>query len=467
MTTRPHTDTLTTYALNASKACTVYKPESHEELSELVSTLSGRGEPVSIVGGRNSFGDVFFPSGPTAIDISAMPAGVIIDNNAATATVECGVRSIHLADKLQQAGYYLPAQSGSYWNTPGGDISANVNGKDSWKHGNFYHQVNSLTVMLPTGEIITVDKKSPQLFNTIVGGLGLGGIILSAVLHLKKQPANALLCHTIATQNLAETIQTLKNLNPATIDFAYAWVDALPKGKTMGRAIIETATFTNGHQHVASYKPGLLSKSDNWFWTLIRTGRQVAHLTHTDKQLLSCFNYLRYQYLSKNNSNPVYKDYTTYQYPISNILPNWNKQFAPGGMHEIHCLFSFEKFEQAFLQLVNVCNKYGIYPELCAIRRHIPDNGYLSFSGDGLSVTINYDRNERKSEQLYKLERELAATVIKNEGKIYLAKFPYLLADEVAAMYPLFTEFKKIKQQVDPAGIFKTTNWLRWHNANA
>ncbi|HRG87900.1 MAG TPA: FAD-binding protein [Chitinophagales bacterium] len=466
MTKRPHIETLTTYALNANKPCTVYKPASQQELSNILSGLYSKGEPVSIIGGRNSFGDVFFPAGHTAIDVSDMPTGITINNNTATAMVDCGVKAIDLADKLQQSGYYLPAQSGSYLNTPGGDISANVNGKDSWKHGNFYHQVNSLTIMLASGNTVTVDKSSPELFNTITGGLGMGGIILSAVLQLKKQPANALLCQTIASNNLDETIHTLKNLQPATTDFAYAWVDALAKGKTLGRAIVETATFATTHGQVITHKPGLLSKSDDWFWKMIRTGRQVAHVTRTDKQLLSCFNYLRYQYLKANNHRPVYKDYITYQYPISNILPNWNKQFAPRGMQEVHCLFGFEKFEQAFLQLVNVCNKHGIYPELCAIRRHIPDNGYLSFSGDGLSVTINYDRNGRGDEQLYKLERELAATVIKNEGKIYLAKFPYLLADEVAAMYPYFAQFKKVKQQIDPAGFFKTTIWNRLNNTS-
>lgn len=84
------------------------------------------------------------------------------------------------------------------------------------------------------------------------------------------------------------------------------------------------------------------------------------------------------------------------------------------------------------------------------------DDGYLSFSGEGLSFTINYDRNNRTDKQLNLLERALVATVIKFGGKIYLSKFPYITAEECDAMYKDLSKAKQVKQQIDPNNVFAT-----------
>jgi decaprenylphospho-beta-D-ribofuranose 2-oxidase len=456
---------LQTYALNEGKRCNIHTPASVEDLSLLLKNFQKEERSFSLLGGRNSFGDVFIPSGNDAVDLTGLPKRISL--NQGTVTVDAAVNSFELWRYLKGSDFYIPAQAGSYLNTLGGDISANVNGKDSWKRGNFYNNIISIKVLLASGEIMEVNKHEPELFNSVVGGLGLIGIILSAELKLQPKISDKLLCRRIATRNISETIVCFKELQEDQIDFAYAWTDCLAKGKDFGRSVINTARFVEGN-NFSDAGPStegsetIFGLKDDLFWGGIRNTWGLLQKIKLDTPVMKAFNSLRYSYLKRKADSEVIKNYSEYQFPVWNVLPNWNKRFIPRGMQELQCLFGFETFEAALRQLIKQCHKHGVCPELCAIKRHKPDNSFLSFSGDGLSCTINYDRNNNTDKELYTLERELIETVIKFGGKVYLAKFPYLNREELRAMYPAFDKFRKIKLQYDPRLVLMSAAWQRW-----
>ncbi len=456
------TEFISTYVYNAGKTCTVYTPQSVSELSALLQRLKQEGNSASILGGRNSFGDVFLPASNECIDISGLNRSIAFSES--SVRVGSGVRSFELLEQLLERDLYLPAMTGSYLNTIGGDISANVNGKDSWKTGNYYYNIESVQLMCADGTIARISNKDAELFNAVVGGLGVAGIILEAELKLIKRESNNVLCQRIVTRNINDTIRAFEALKVEGVDFAYAWVDGISKGANFGKGAVEIAKFVDGPRDI-----GLIGRVDNkkvyglkdsFFWGAIRGGWKVAHKLGLDKAAFAAFNSMRYSWL-KNATNMETKPFSTYQFPIAGLLPNWNKRFIPNGLQEIQCFFSFAVFEEAFRKLVECCSRFDVYPELCAIRRLKADDAYLSFSGDGLCVTIDYDCNNRDPEKLYKMQRALAETVIKYSGKIYLSKFPYLTAEECAAMYPKINAFKEVKKQLDPNGVFQSAASVR------
>lgn len=445
------------YGYNARKQATVVTCNSYGELAALVCNATGDGSGISILGGRNSFGDVFIPAANRAVDVSGFDKILHFDAEQHTITVQCGVRAHTLSLWAMQHGYYLPATSGSPYNTIAGDISSNINGKDSWKYGNYYYNVVSLKLMTAAGDIMTV-RKEDALFNAIAGGLGMLAIILEATLKLIPRKATAVETRRIVTRDLPGAIGVFKEIKEAETDFCYAWIDTTCAAGNLGRAIIETGRLTDKTvEGNTGYTPRthIAGVPEDTFWYLIRNTWSILQKAGIDRPAMQLLNSLRYNSLKRETHNHIVALYE-YQYPAMNAIPNWNKRFVKRGMQEIQCLFSIEVFETALRKVLSICNRHKLYPELCAIRKHKHDAAYLSFSGNGLSFTINYDRNNRSDEKLYRFEREVIAMVINYSGKIYLSKFPYISPEECKAMYPDMDKFTNSKKQIDPANIFAT-----------
>lgn len=446
------------YAYNAGKEAKVHYFNQLEELQTFVANVTKNGGALSIIGGRNSFGDIFIPKDENVIDFTAFDKILAFDTDTGEVTVQAGTRTNTLTSFLLSKGYYLPSCAGSLSNTVAGDISSNINGKDSWKYGNYYHNVVSFKLLKADGEIVSVDKTNPELFNSVIGGLGTLGIITEVTLATHKISSTNLIKTTKVTSSIRETIETFSNLNVSDTDFCYAWVDAVGANR-IGRSVIETAKFSNDGSTASDIgeltaKNTIYGLPDDLFWWVIRNTWGTFQKIGVDRLALKTLNGLRYNKIKGKAGQEKQVPFSNYQFPMMNELPNWNKRFIKRGVQEIQCLFSFANFEQAFHELMRVCKKHGMYAELCAIRGHKKDDGYLSFANDGLSVTVNYDRNNRSDEKLHIFEREIVATVIKHQGRIYLSKFPYLTKEECAALYPDLQKLREVKATVDPTNVF-------------
>jgi len=455
-----HPHLIESYTRIAAKQCRVARPTSVEALSEIIAQLGRENRPLCMMGGGNSFGDVFIPRESTIIDCTGLHA--MLDHNATTGrtVVECGMRSGPLSAFLMQNGFYLTGSAGSLTNTVAGDMASNVNGKDSWKHGNFGSNVVAFDLLTARGETIHVDETNLALRNGVLGGLGMLGIITRIHLAPKVAPSDQLIVDRVVTASLRETINTFLELSDAACDFVYAWVDVLGSASTIGRAVIEKARFDgNSHAQVSANafqpKQSILGLSDDRFWAAYRGTQIMLRTIGMDRHVAQAVNTIHYQTSKLTAGKRAGVALASYQYPMLKTLPNWNKGISSKGMQEVQLLFGAQVFEAAFVEVQAILKKYGVYPLICAMRRHRADNGLLSFSGDGLSFTVNYDRISLKDDATcYRMERELMAAAITHSGKVYLSKFPYVTADECATMYPELNRMKALKAKLDPNNLF-------------
>lgn len=419
------------------------------------------------MGGGNSFGDVFLPHRQHVIDTSRLNQILHSDPDTGRTVVQCGVRSGTLSASLLAHGRYLPGSAGSLTNTVAGDVGSNVNGKDSWKFGSYASNVTSFKLMLANGETVHVDRKTPGLFWAVMGGLGMLGIVTEVELSTSEAKSAHLHVESEVTRNLSDTIRAFAALKDDEWDFAYAWVDALGTTATLGRGIIEKARFESDRRFRSlpndfATKKSILGLRDDDFWVIYRGVQRVLRGMRCDRevaQLVNALHYYRVRYAGSSRSGvPL----TTYQYPMLKALPNWNKGISELGMQEVQLLFREDIFEEAFLEVMSIMKKHRVYPLICAIRKHRPDEGLLSFSGDGLSFTVNYDRvSLLDTETCNRLERELMAAAIRHSGKVYLSKFPYMTPDECAAMYPAISRFKSLKSALDPGNLLASATSAR------
>ena len=78
------------------------------------------------------------------------------------------------------------------------------------ERGNFGEQVLSLKMINAEGKIIEIKKGSNDLFLSVIGGMGLLGIIIEAKLKLFKIPSPYVEIKNISSKNITETIEILE-----------------------------------------------------------------------------------------------------------------------------------------------------------------------------------------------------------------------------------------------------------------
>ena len=100
------------------------------------------------------------------------------------------------------------------------------------------------------------------------------------------------------------------------------------------------------------------------------------------------------------------------------------------------------------------------------IKRHKPDTSYLTFSGDGLSIAMNFSLKHLNSNLREKYCNKLFETIIKFNGKIYISKHAIIPKPIFQKMYPDFKKIINLKNNYDPDFVFSSdaTNRLLLEN---
>ena len=137
---------------------------------------------VSIAGVRHSQGGQAFAKNAVVLDMRGFNR-ITLDEQAAVIRVESGA-SWHDIQKAIHPKWAVKSMQSTDIFTVGGSISVNAHGMDH-RSGSVGRTVRSMRVMLPDGTIRTVSRsEDARLFNLVVGGYGLFGVILDVELEV-------------------------------------------------------------------------------------------------------------------------------------------------------------------------------------------------------------------------------------------------------------------------------------------
>jgi decaprenylphospho-beta-D-ribofuranose 2-oxidase len=377
--------------------------------------------------------------------------------------VEAGAREPAVLAHALPRGWQLSSASGSLWNTIGGDLSSNINGKDSWHAGSFGDQVLSFRIVLADGSVREVDRQSDgPLFASVVGGLGLLGVVTEVTLQLRRIPSVMLEQRSRPVADIHALLDRFAGLRPEEEDFAYAWVDAYAAGAARGRGVFESARFVGAAAEVGrdelrrqlEPRERIFLMPPALFWGIVSRGWKALDRFHLAATAFRMMNEIKYVRARTSGDRRATVPYPDFQYPMVKLFPHWNLKFAPEGFNEVQALFATERFEAAFAALLAFCSRRRRVPELCAVRRHRADGYHLSFAGDGLSVTLPFPLAGLSAAELEDHRARLIDTILEFGGKVYLSKFPYLSPAAFRHMYPAHTRFTEVKARVDPERLF-------------
>jgi decaprenylphospho-beta-D-ribofuranose 2-oxidase len=378
--------------------------------------------------------------------ISTVRMNRILELDATTglATCEAGVSLEGLMVAGLPIGWFVPVSPGTRQVTVGGAIAADVHGKNHHVAGSFARHVLSFEILLPDGDLRTVTSESdPALFWATAGGMGLTGLIVRATVQLKRVATSRVRVDTVRTADIDETMAVLAE-HDRRYGYTVAWSDSMARGASLGRSVITSGDFAD---------PADLPPADRPDPFAFRPGTRAGVPAGFPPGLINRYsvrlaNEAWYRKAPRSRTGEL-QTIGTFFHPLDGIR-NWNRVYGPGGFRQYQYVVpcgreaavrrSFELVSEASApSFVTVLKRFGE-----------GDPGLLSFPMAGWTLALDFPA---RTPGLARLLGRLDELVLEAGGRLYLAKDSRVPAEVLAGMYPRLPEFRKLRAELDPAGI--------------
>lgn len=349
---------------------------------------------------------------------------------------QAGVSFKDIIDTFLPKGWFLPVTPGTKYITLGGAIAANVHGKNHHSEGSFFRHVESITLLTAEGKLLECSRKQhPKLFEATFGGMGLTGIILSAVFKLKKVTSAYIRQQTLKASNLADVFALFERTQSYT--YSVAWIDCLAKGKNLGRSVLMLGEHAEKTE-VKTTKP--LNYQEKSLFTL-----PIDFPTWLLNPLsIGAFNQVFYHKHINGAEDIIPLE--PYFYPLDKIK-HWNRMYGKRGFLQYQFVLPLQNSYEGMQELLSIINQQQ-NPSFLAVLKLFgkKDAGYLSFPQEGYTLALDFPYSKEILSVLTKLDE----IVQKYEGRVYLAKDARMHPYFFRAGYPELEAFEAIKREYDP-----------------
>jgi decaprenylphospho-beta-D-ribofuranose 2-oxidase len=385
---------------------------------------------------QNAGGEVLLP---LATDIGEIgPDG--------TVRVSAGTSLHDLMVDLLPHGRFVPVTPGTRYVTVGGAIACDVHGKSHHVAGSFGDHVESLDLVLADGSTRTVGPdRDAELFWATVGGMGLTGVITTAVLRtIPVETGYA----TVTTQRLPDLDAVLREMTESDRDFTYsvAWIDTLARGSTMGRSVLsrgEHATRAELSGRAAAH-PLAVPGAPRLGVPLRSPANLVTSLG------VRAFNEAWFRRAPVHRAGEI-QSLGAFFHPLDGVA-HWNRVYGPHGFVQYQFVVP-DGQEPALVRILERISAERLPCFLAVLKRFGPGNdGLMSFPLAGWTLAYDVPAHPDLAPLLDELDRLVVAA----GGRVYLAKDARLRPDTLAEMYPRLAEFRAVRDTVDPDRTFQS-----------
>ncbi|MEU5596550.1 FAD-binding oxidoreductase [Streptomyces sp. NPDC020298] len=434
---------VTGWGRTAPTAAHLVRPRTYEEAVAAVRDCGTRGGIARGLG--RAYGDAAQNAGGAVLDMTGLDRVHAIDADDGTVRCDAGVSLHRLMEVLLPLGWFVPVTPGTRQVTVGGAVGADIHGKNHHVSGAFSRHVLSLELLTADGGIRTVRPGTP-LFDATTGGMGLTGVILTATLRLQPVETSYM---AVDTERAADLDDLMARLTATDHRYRYsvAWIDLLARGAATGRAVLtrgDHATLealgegTRAWRRPLSFRPRRLPAAP----ALVPEGL-------LGRTTVGWFNEIWYRKAPRARTGGL-QPLSAFFHPLDGV-PHWNRIYGRAGLVQYQFVVGHGQ-EDTLRRIVHRVSERRCPSFLAVLKRFgDADPGWLSFPVPGWTLALDVPAGlPGLGTLLDELDEEVAAA----GGRVYLAKDSRLRPELLAAMYPRLDEFRALRAELDPNGVF-------------
>jgi decaprenylphospho-beta-D-ribofuranose 2-oxidase len=415
-----------------------------DALAHAVKDLPPRGGIARGLG--RSYGDPAQNGGGAVIELEPRAHDIRIDDAAGTATVPAGVSLDALLRTIVPRGYFVPVTPGTRFVTVGGAIASDIHGKNHHLDGSFGNHVRRLSLLLADGSAVDIGPdQRPDLFWATVGGMGLTGVILDATVKLLRVETSRIAVDTTRTPDL-ETLLTLMDEGDRYHRYSVAWIDLMAKGTRLGRSVLTRGDHARADQLLPRDAVEPLAYDPQQVIAVPPLVPPPGVLNHLS---VAAFNEFWFRKAPKRRVGQMIS-IPGYFHPLD-AVGSWNQLYGRRGFLQYQFVVPFGE-ETTLRTVVERLAASGTTSFLAVLKRFGAANpGPLSFPIPGWTLALDLPAG---APGLAALLHGLDDLVLQAGGRHYLAKDGHTTPAAVRKGYPRLEEWRAIRADVDPAGVW-------------
>jgi FAD/FMN-containing dehydrogenase len=385
-----------------------------------------------------SYGDVCLNNGHTLLDTSRLNRFRNFDETTGLLECEAGTTLDEILRVVVPRGWFLPVTPGTKFVTIGGCIANDVHGKNHHRAGTFGRHVRAFELLRSDGTRVhcTADENG-ALFRATIGGLGLTGLITTAVVQLRRIESPDMMVERVPFRSLTE-FDAISRACDATHEYTVAWFDSFAGRDSRG-------IFFRGNHASGSAKVRARRGS--------RRAPVAPFAPFLNPLTVRAFNtgYFR----ANAKPRPQRLDYDPFFYPLDAVA-NWNAIYGRSGFLQYQCVIPEGAGLEPVGEILDLAARTRLASFLTVIKKFgaLPSPGLLSFPRAGTTVCLDFAA--RKLDVLLPMLERCDDVVEAAGGSVYPAKDARMSGTRFRRFFPQWEELRAL---ADPR--FSSSFWRR------
>ena len=430
---------LTGWGGTAPTAAEIRRPVQPGDVDPLLASAPPRG--VLARGLGRSYGDAAQNAGGRVLLATGLDRVRSLDVATGVVDVEAGMSLHRLMCATLPLGWFPMVTPGTRYVTVGGAVAADIHGKNHHVDGSFCNHVRSIRLHSPAAGPLDLHQDEDGFWAT-AGGMGLTGVVASAVLQLQPVETSRMMVDTERCRDLDDVMDRMM-ASDESYQYSVAWIDCLARDGQLGRSVLTRATHARLDDLPASeqadplrFAPGQRVKAPSWMPSGL-----LNHLS------VAAFNELWFRKAPRCERRRV-SAMSSFFHPLDAVA-GWNRMYGRHGFVQYQFVVPFGA-EDTVRAAVEELSRARCASFLSVLKRFGKGNrGPLSFPMAGWTLAIDLPAS---ADGLPELLDRLDVLVVEAGGRVYLAKDSRMRPELLADMYPDLPQWQKVRDQLDPDG---------------
>lgn len=428
--------------------------KNDKDLKKIIDTAKRQNETISIAGIQHSQGGQTLYPGGILLNMKSYNKILRLNEKQKFITVQSGATWDDIQRFINPKGLALKVSQSQNIFTVGGSLSVNVHGRDI-RHQGLIETVDSFRLLTAEGKILNVSRvENEELFELVIGGYGLFGVILDVTLHLTDNELYQVETESFAFDEYSEYFQK-EVIQNEKVKMHLARLSVAPKTfledmYVTNYLLSDDQTILMDHvtlkrdSNIAIPKLFLgLSRQSNWgkdlFWETQETYNKRLNGSYITRNnvMRSDSTFMDYDHAKKTEVLQEYfvpvENYASYINDLRTLLLN-------------HPDFN----------LLNITVRYVEKNETAVM-------SYAKEDMFALVMLINQEMDQESLDMNQEVIRKMIDITLDHEGSYYLPYYHYASKDQLRKAYPRTEEFFKMKNKYDPEHLFMNLFYKEYH----